>query len=151
MLLLLAAFIALAAWVAATSGGKSPAAHASGPTTTAHVKQASLTDQGCDGQAITGGHFVINQIAKADQPGTIDVTLDNGINVTTVTVPQSKSEKYVAQYTVNFAPGTTIVDATAVVPQGWHGQFVLSNYLCGGTSTPTPTGSSAPPTGSTTS
>jgi len=127
--------------VAARSGGDQ--AHASGPTTLVHVKQASLA-QSCGDQAIVGAHFVINQIAPADQPSSIQVTLQGG---STVTVGISKSLRSVAQYTVAFASPTTVTDATAVVPQTWTGQFVLSNYICGpGGSTTPPPSSTAPAT-----
>ena len=146
ILIVLAAVIGLAAYIAASASSGTPAAHASG-TVEVHVKQASLTDQGCDGQAISGGHFVINQITSP--PASISVSLSDG---TTLVVPLSKQTLKVAHYTVTFTPGLTILDATAFVPTGWTGQFVLSNYLCGGsTPTPTPTPSSsmpAPPSGS---
>jgi hypothetical protein len=138
VLILLAAVIGLAAYVATTSGSGTPAAHASG-TVLVHVKHASLTDQGCAGQPISGGHFVINQIASP--PSSINVYLSDG---STATVPLSKQTRSVGQYTLSFTPGLSILDATAAVPSGWSGQFVLSNYLCGG-STPTSTGSMPPP------
>jgi hypothetical protein len=140
--LAIGALFALAAYVAATtSSGAGPAHAADG--TLVHVKQASL-DQGCGDQSITGAHFVINQITAP--PASIDVVLSDG---STVVVPLSKQLQKVAHYTVTFAGGLTVTDATAMVPAGWTGQFVLSNYICGpgGSSTP-PSTSTAPSTGS---
>lgn len=134
LLSVLAVVLGLAAYVAATAGRGAPAAHAAG-TVVVHVKQASLTENGCDGQLISGGHFVINQITSP--PASISVSLSDG---TTLTVPLTHQTQKVAQYTVTFTPGLTIVDATADVPSDWSGQFVLSNYLCGG-----PTPSTSPP------
>jgi hypothetical protein len=115
-----------------------------------HVKQASLTDNGCGGQVISGGHFIINQITSP--PASISVSLSDG---STVTVPLSKQTQKVGHYTLTFAPGLTIVDATAIVPNDWSGQFNLSNYLCspGPSTSPTPTpppssSMPAPPSGS---
>ena len=136
----LAAIVGLLAYVLATSSGGQGIAHAAG-TVEVHVKQASLTDQGCGDQAISGGHFVINQITSP--PSSITVELSDG---SSVTVPLTHQTRKVAQYTLTFTPGLSIVDATAYVPDGWHGQFVLSNYLCGGSPTPS---SSVPPTGTT--
>lgn len=143
LLIVLAAVVGLAAYVAATAGRGGSAAHASG-TVLIHVKQASLTDQSCGGQAISGGHFVINQISSP--PASISVTLSDG---STQTAPLTHRTQKVGQYTLTFTPGLSIVDATALVPSDWSGQFVLSNYLCGGeTSSPPPSGSMPPPSGS---
>jgi hypothetical protein len=142
MLIVLAAVIGLAAYIAASATSGTPAAHATG-TVEVHVKQASLTDQGCDGQAISGGHFVINQITSP--PASISVSLSDG---STLLVPLTKQTQKVAQYTVSFTPGLSILDATAFVPSSWSGQFVLSNYLCGGPTPTPPPSSSAPPSGS---
>jgi hypothetical protein len=149
VLVVLAAVIGLAAYLAASAASSGKPAHANrAGTVLIHVKQASLTDQGCGGQAISGGHFVINQITSP--PASISVSLSDG---TTVTAPLTHQTRKVGQYTISFTPGLSILDATAMVPSGWSGQFVLSNYLCGG-STPTPVPSSsmpAPPSGSMTS
>ena len=149
VLVVLAAVIGLAAYLAASaaSSGK-PAPKTQAGTLVIHVKQASLTDQGCGGQPISGGHFVINQITSP--PASISVSLSDG---GTVTAPLTHQTQKVGQYTISFTPGLSILDATAMVPSDWSGQFVLSNYLCGG-STPTPLPSSSmsvPSSGSTTS
>jgi hypothetical protein len=150
ILIVVAAVIGLASYLAASaaSSGKPASQTPAAGTTEVHVKQASLTDQGCNGQPISGGHFVINQVTSP--PASISVSLSDG---SVLVVPLTKQTQKVAQYTVTFAPGLSILDATAFVPSGWTGQFVLSNYLCGG-STPTPRPSSsmpAPPSGSMTS
>jgi hypothetical protein len=142
LLLIAAAFLALAAVIATTSGRGGDQAHAAGPTKTVHVKQASLS-QGCGDQSIVGAHFVLNQIAAADQPSSIQVYLSEGTSP--ITVSRSKSLSSVAHYTVTFPAPTTVVDATAVVPQTWTGQFVLSNYICGPGGSSTPPSSSMPP------
>jgi hypothetical protein len=55
---------------------------------------------------------------------------------------------YVLTYsTFGIAPGTTVVDATAVVPTDYSGRFVLSDYGCGGASSSS--SSSVPSSGST--
>jgi hypothetical protein len=115
---------------------------------TVHVSSGSLDQSNsCGGDTTaTGAHFVINQIAQADAPLTITVTLSDGSTVTGVRVANNASE---SGYNAVFAAGLTVTDATAVVPDGWTGQFVLSNYICGATpppTTPPPTTSSAPPT-----
>ncbi|MEP7020596.1 MAG: hypothetical protein ABI808_08095 [Pseudonocardiales bacterium] len=126
--------MALAAYVLAnTRTGGGNVAHAAG-TVQVHVKQASLA-QNCGDQAITGAHFVINQITSP--PSSITVTLSDG---SIQTVALSKYSQSTAHYTTTFAAGLTVVDATAFVPSGWTGQFVLSNYVCGGVVT-----SSVPP------
>lgn len=134
LFLIVGGLFTLAVVIAAAASSDNQA-HATGPTKTVHVKQASLA-QTCGDQAIAGAHFVINQIASADQPGSIKVTLADG---STITVGISKSLSSVAHYTVIFAAPSTVTDATAVVPASWTGQFVLSNYICG------PSGSSSPP------
>ena len=150
MWLVIGALFALAAYVAASAGSGVNRADAAA-TTVAHVKQASL-EQGCGDQSVTGAHFVINQITSP--PSSITVSLSDG---STVVVPLSKEVQKVAHYTVTFAAGLTVTDATAAVPTDWTGQFVLSNYICGpgGSSTPpsssVPPSSSAPATGGSTS
>ena len=141
MWLVIGVLFALAAYAAATASNRAGQAHAAAGTLV-HVKQGSLT-QGCGDQSITGAHFVINQITAP--PSSISVSLSDG---STVTVPLSKQLQKVAQYTVMYTAGLTVTDATAVVPTGWTGQFVLSNYICGtgGSSTP-PSSSSAPGSG----
>jgi len=140
LFLIVGALFTLAVVIAAAASSDNQA-HATGPTKTVHVKQASLS-QTCGDQAIAGAHFVINQIAAADQPSSINVMLANG---STVTVSISKSLSSVAHYTVIFAAPTTVTDATAVVPASWTGQFVLSNYICGPGGSSTPPSSSGPP------
>jgi hypothetical protein len=136
VLVLIASCGLLAMIIIANARSSGSVAHAAG-TVQVHVKQASLTDQNCGSQTISGGHFVINQITEP--PSTITVRLSDG---SSHVVPLSHQTSKVAQYTLNFSPGLQILDATAWVPAGWSGQFVLSNYLCGG---PTPTSPSTPP------
>lgn len=137
LVVLIAVCAGLAAYITVSAGGGAVAAPRAG-TVLVHVKQSSLTDQSCNGQAITGAHFVINQISSP--PATITVRFRNG---DTKVVPLMHKTRSVAQYTVTFPAGRIIVDATAYVPSGWSGQFVLSNYLCGPAPTSTPPSSSS--------
>jgi hypothetical protein len=103
-----------------------------------HVKQASIADHAgdCPG-GVTGAHFVINQIASG--PATIEVDLADG---SSQTVAKSKQSGPVAHYDVWFT-GTLVKDATAYVPNTWTGQFVLSNYYCGPSTSTTSRSSSS--------
>lgn len=89
------------------------------------VKQASLADHAddCPG-GIMGAHFVITQIAAG--PATIEVYYEDG---SSETVPLAKQSGTVAHY--NATSGGVVVDAVALVPSTWTGQFNLSNYICG--------------------
>lgn len=128
--LLIAACAALVAYVVTSSGSGGGIAHAA-DTTLVHVKAASLTDQSCNGSnRVYGGHFVINQISNP--PASITVIVSGGDQKV---VPLSKQTRSVAQYTVTFNRPKVIKDATAYVPSNWRGQFVLSNYICGPSST----------------
>ena len=91
-----------------------------------HVKQASIADHAgdCPG-GIIGAHFVINQIASG--PANIEVMLADG---SSQTVDRWKQSGTVAHYNAYFT-GTTVTDATAYVPTSWTGQFNLSNFICG--------------------
>jgi hypothetical protein len=120
-----------------------PSSSASVATKEIHVKQSSL-DQGCGDQSVIGAHFVINHI-KAP-PGSISVDVSDA---SSVTVNLTKATAKTAHYAGFLPPGVTVTDATAEVPLGWSGQFVLSEYVCGPASTPEPSTSvppsSAPP------
>jgi hypothetical protein len=140
LFMIVGALFALAVVIAAAARSGGDQAHASGPTTVVHVKQATL-NQGCGDQSIVGAHFVINQISGSDAPGSISVTLSDG---TTVTVDRSKQNRSTDQYTTIFTAGLRVTDATAVVPTAWTGQFVLSNYVCGTGGSSSPPASSAP-------
>jgi hypothetical protein len=103
-----------------------------------HVKQASITDHAGDcPDGVTGAHFVINQIASG--PASIDVELADG---SSQTVAKSKQSGPVAHYDAFFT-GTLVKDATAYVPNTWTGQFVLSNYFCGPSTSTTSSSSSS--------
>ena len=107
-----------------------PAANAS---TVLHL-QGGLDQPGCGaGQSFTGAQFILNQIGSA-RPDSISVKLSNN---GTYTVLLTKLSGPTAHYVITYAdfgipPGTTVVDATAVVPANFHGRFVLSDYTCGG-------------------
>jgi len=103
-----------------------------------HVKQASIADHAgdCPG-GVTGAHFVINQLNPA--PASIEVELADG---SSQTVAKSKQSGPVGHYDVWFT-GTLVKDATAYVPNTWTGQFVLSNYYCGPSTSTTSSSSSS--------
>jgi hypothetical protein len=135
---------ALAAIVIAAFALAFTAQPASAATVQAHVKQASIADHAgdCGTGTITGYHFIITQIGSA-APGSISVSLSDG---TTVDVPLSKMSGPTAHYDLmGLAPGVTVTDAVADVPDTWTGQFVVSNVFCDTTTTTTT------PTSSTTS
>jgi hypothetical protein len=95
-------------------------------TMVVHVKQASIADHAADcPDGVIGAHFIINQISSG--PATINVELADG---SSMNVAKSKQTLSVAHYDAFFT-GTLVKDATAVVPNTWTGQFVLSNYICG--------------------
>jgi hypothetical protein len=115
-------------------------------TMVVHVKQASIADHAADCPGgVTGAHFVINQIASG--PASIDVELADG---SSQTVAKSKQSGPVAHYDAWFT-GTLVKDATASVPNTWTGQFVLSNYYCGPSTSTTSRSSSSSSSSSTTS
>jgi hypothetical protein len=117
-----------------------PSSSASVATQQIHVKHSSLL-QGCGDQSIVGAEFVINHIKTP--PGSISVAVSDG---SSVTVNLTKSAGKTAHYTGFLPPGVTVTDATADVPLGWAGQFVLSNYVCGPSGTPDPSTSGPPST-----
>ena len=127
-----------AAMVAAAAIAISMGPAQAADTMLVHVKQASIADHAGDcPDGVTGAHFVINQIASG--PASIDVELADG---SSQTVPKSKQSGTVAHYDVWFT-GTLVKDATAYVPNSWTGQFVLSNYYCGPSTSTTSSSSSS--------
>lgn len=124
-------------------------AQADGHLMSVSVKQASLADHAGDCvDGATGAHFIINQLAAGTAPASIEVTLSDG---STHTVPLSKHTGGAAHYDIAFASGLLVTDATANVPTGWTGQFVLSNYKCGPTTSTTSSSSSSSSSGTPTS
>jgi hypothetical protein len=120
-------------------------------TTTCHLMGGKVQPACPSGQSFISAQFILNQLDTAP-PATISVTLSNG---GTYTVPLTKTSDKTAHYvldyaTLGIAPGTTVVDATAVVPTGYPGRFVLSDYGCGGGSSPSvpPTPTAPPSSGS---
>ena len=107
-------------------------------TMVVHVKQASIADHAADcPDGVIGAHFIINQISSG--PATINVELADG---SSMSVAKSKQTLSVAHYDAFFT-GTLVKDATAVVPNTWTGQFVLSNYICGPSTSTTSSSSSS--------
>ena len=132
-----------AAMVAAAAIAISMGPAQAADTMVVHVKQASIADHAADcPDGVIGAHFIINQISSG--PSSINVSLADG---SSQTVAKSKQTLSVAHYDAWFT-GTLVTDATAVVPTSWTGQFVLSNYYCG-PSTSTTSSSSSSSTSST--
>ena len=103
----------------------------------------ALTDHECDA---TEWPFVINQIdTEANAPGSITVTWANGA---TETVPLDKFTGKVAHYVTTSNLDSMVASATAVIYDGWSGQFNLSHGPSGGPPPPTspPTSPSGSPT-----
>jgi hypothetical protein len=112
-------------------------ATADGPQTI-HVKAASIADHECND---TEWHFIINQIdVEANAPTSIHVTFSDGA----VDVTREKFTGGAAHYTELGHLDATVVDATAVIYEGWSGQFVVSHGPCG-TSETTPPVTTTPP------
>lgn len=106
---------------------------ASAETTTAHVKQSTITDtandNGCTATTWAGVHFVMTQLAS-DYPPSIQVILTDGTTDTPVTANLWKVTGKTAHYNYWFTSATDslhVKDATAVVPAGWDGQFNISH------------------------
>jgi hypothetical protein len=108
---------------------------------TISVKQSTLTDDKGDtsqGGCLAGGgsvlmwHFVINGLTEATAPASISVTWDKPA---TANVPLSffagGGNSGAAHYETTLNAGSVVTNATAVVPEGWTGQFVLSHVSCG--------------------
>ena len=127
-----------AAMVAAAAIAISMGPAQAADTMLVHVKQSSIADHAGDcPDGIIGAHFVINQIASG--PATIEVQLNDG---SSQTVDKWKQSGPVAHYNAYFT-GTTVKDATAYVPNTWTGQFNLSNYICGPSTSTTSSSSSS--------
>jgi hypothetical protein len=97
------------------------------------AKQASLDEvqEACTdaGGTITGWHFIINQVREGTPPANILVTF-SGNNVPQV-VPLAKTSGPVGHYNVTgTATNTLITGATAMIYDGWSGQFNLSSVDC---------------------
>lgn len=117
-----------------------PFAASAGSTTTTltkvvSIKQASLADHraDCADGTAASAHIVITQLqTSAAAPAAIQVQLTDG---DTISVSQSKYVGKVAHYDAALSAGSLVIDATASVPANWTGQFNLSHYDCGGTTT----------------
>lgn len=98
-----------------------------------NVKQASLpSGSKCNANERT---FIINQIAEnKSPPSSITVYYSDGTSeVVSISQPL---EATAAHYTTTKNLDKTVVDATAMIYDGWKGQFVLSHGPC---PRPTPT------------
>jgi outer membrane biosynthesis protein TonB len=133
--LLVAAVVGLAAVFLLMSGGSGGSiAYATQAKT---ITAKALTDHECNS---TEWHFVITQVEpEANAPASIEVEWANG---NTETVPLDKFTGKTAHYRTTSNLNSTVVSATAVIYNGWSGQFNLSHGPCG-TPSPTPT---KPPT-----
>ena len=86
--------------------------------------------------------FILNQLANSsDAPSSIQVLLSGGGYIT---VARSKLNNHTAQYSLaagDVPAGQVPVNAFAVVPNGYSGNFVISHVPCG---TPSPSPSPSP-------
>jgi hypothetical protein len=81
-------------------------------------------------------HFIINQLDSAGQaPASIRVTWDNGVTLTVVL--ESVSGNGTAHYYDYRYLNQRVTQATATLPNGWAGRFVLSHGPCGPSATAT--------------
>ena len=102
------------------------------PLISIDAKQASLDEvqDACTdaGGTITGWHFIINQVRVGTPPANISVTFTNG---DVEDVPLAKTSGPVGHYNVSAtATHTLIQSATAMIYDGWSGQFNLSSVDC---------------------
>ena len=111
------------------------------------VSQSSLRDAGCDPQNPNEWQFNITGVLNQTAPATISVTTNLGVLI----VPLTAQNGNVAQYDLVNAGVTSVTDATAVIFDGWSGNFVLSHRPCSlltptstPTNTPTETATSTP-------
>jgi hypothetical protein len=95
-----------------------------------HVKQASLDDiQDVNSGVITLWHFVITQVNSSTKaPAQIHVIWDNGDEAE---IPLLKVSGKVAHYVAEASSAGSffVTDATAVIYNGWRGQFNLSHVV----------------------
>jgi hypothetical protein len=96
------------------------------------VSQSSLREAGCDPSNPNEWQFNITGVLNATPPASITVTTNLGDLI----VPLSAHNGNVAQYDLVNAGVTTVINATAIIFDGWEGNFILSHRPCG---TPTPT------------
>lgn len=100
--------------------------------TTIHVKAASLSDQQgvctTQGLGVASWHFLINGVEQeALAPASITVFW----GTTSEVVARDRFVGGVAHYTTSLHAGLQVTDATAVIYDGWAGQFNLSDATCG--------------------
>src|SRR5262249_25605810 len=130
--LLVAALVGFAIVLLRVAFGSTPAASAQpAQTTPISVKQASL-DQPCEN---VGWHSVINQVKDAPAPTSITVFWSDGTStVVSLSPPVTQN---VAHYIAAPNPnGSTVINATSDIYQGWTGNFNLSGCKAPSTTTP---------------
>lgn len=119
----------------------SPASAQAAQTTPISVKQDSL-NQPCEN---VGWHFVINQVKDGPAPTSITVFWSDGTS--TVVALSPPVTQNVAHYIAAPNPnGSTVIDATSEIYQGWTGNFNLSGCKAPSTTTPPSSPSSTPST-----
>lgn len=96
------------------------------------VSQSSLRDAGCDLDHPNEWQFNITGVLNQTPPAFITVTTNLGDLI----VPLSAQNGNVAQYDLINPGVTTVTNASAIIFDGWEGNFILSHRPCG---TPTPT------------
>ncbi|HET9661040.1 MAG TPA: hypothetical protein VFP05_11970 [Thermomicrobiales bacterium] len=101
------------------------------------VSQSSLRDAGCDPEHPNEWQFNITGVLDQTPPASITVTTNLGDLI----VQLSAQNGNVAQYDLNNPGVTTVTNASAIIFDGWTGNFILSHRPCG---TPTPTNTATP-------
>jgi hypothetical protein len=136
--LLVAAMVGLAAvfFLMSSGSGGSIAYATQGET----IEAKALTDHDCNSDE---WHFVITQVEpEANAPQSITVKWANGDSET---VLLDEVTGKTAHYRTTSHLDSTVVSATAVIYNGWSGQFNLSHGPCGApTPTPSPTKTHTP-------
>jgi hypothetical protein len=104
----------------------------SGNTTTAHVKQSSLTEHhnDCTENGNVGGQLNVTDPSNVVQDSIVVTTTAGTYTADDVTFSLHGN---VLQIDVPLAEDEFITDATIDVNSDWSGQFVLSHYACGET------------------
>jgi hypothetical protein len=94
------------------------------------VNPGSLTDHGCDE---TEWGFIINQIVggEAKAPPSIQVTWDGVTENVDLSFFSGSDQSGTAHYVTTEHLDLTVTAATAVIYDGWVGQFNLSHGPCG--------------------
>ncbi len=105
------------------------------------IQAKAINEHECDEEET---HFVINQVnEEGNAPASILVTWTGGVSAV---IPLDKFTGGVAHYTTPLHLDLEVVSATAMIYDGWAGEFNLSHGPCGTGPTPTPENPTPTPT-----